>query len=222
MMCRVPGCCKPAEGYGQYCNTHKTHDRRHGHPQQEAITKVMLKPFVKVVGGRRKKNPEASAWKKMEGQWLALADRCRNDHAALLRGGAHHRPTRVACQEVVKVANAVADGGAVGVVDVVLAMFLMRDQQPHRFRADDAFVYQVVRRVRALADMNVGVWCNPVTGKNQRAYRDVPPQVVEIMGRWIVEALGPAGVYMAKLERRDDEEHKARSVDLMQALGELR
>lgn len=219
MTCRVSGCCKPAEGYGLYCNTHKTHDRRHGHPQQEAITKAMLKPFIKTVALRRKKNPEASAWAKMESQWYALVDRCRNDHAAYLRANASHRPTRVACQEVVKVANA-AEGCEV--VNVVLSMFLMRDQQPHRFRTDGAFIFQVVRRVRFLADMNVGVWCNPMTGKNQRAYRDLPPQEVEIMGRWIVEALGPAGVYLAKLERQDEVNHRRRAVELSEAMGELR
>lgn len=220
MTCRIPGCGQPAEGFGHYCNTHKSRERRHGHPRQDAITKTMLKPFFRSVTLRREANPEASAWVKMEAQWLALADQCRAAYGAYLRGtGASIRPKRIACQEITKVANAV-EGREV--VDIVLAMFLLRDQQPHRFRSDDAFVYQVVRRFRGLTDMNCGVWFDANAGREKRAYREMPPQVVEIMGRLIVEALGSAGLYLAKLERRDEAAQRQRAVELAQAMEELR
>lgn len=218
MRCNVAGCYRPASGYSRHCNTHKSRARRHGAADQEAVTKATLKPFLKQVTLRRERTAEAPAWAKMDGQWATLAGRCQGA-LKVFATRAHHRPTRIACQEVVKLARTVESRE---VVDTVLAMFLMQDQQPHRFRSDRAFIAQLVRRVRGLTDVNCGVWTNPSTGRPKRAYLDLPPSVVELMGRLLVENLGPAGVYIAKLERQDEEEQRKRSLDLAQALEELR
>ena len=52
MQCIAAGCASIAEGYGGYCNAHKTRMRRHGHPCQEGVTKTELKPYLAMVTKR--------------------------------------------------------------------------------------------------------------------------------------------------------------------------
>jgi len=51
------------------------------------------------------------------------------------------------------------------VIETVLAIYLMQDQDPRRFRSDTVFWTQLVRRVRGLTKANAGVWISPDTGK---------------------------------------------------------
>jgi hypothetical protein len=60
---------------------------------------------------------------------------------------------RTAAFELVKLSNAVE---ARAVLKTVLAMFLMQDQEPRKFRSDNAFLTQMVRRVRGLTKVNAG------------------------------------------------------------------
>jgi hypothetical protein len=74
-----------------------------------------------------------------------------------------------ACDAIVKVAESVE---AAAVVETALAMYVMLEMAPRRFLSDDAFRFQLVRRIRGLTEVNAGEWYGHKTGKTKRAYKD--------------------------------------------------
>ncbi|WP_245898218.1 hypothetical protein [Phreatobacter cathodiphilus] len=92
-----------------------------------------------------------------------------------------------------------------------MAMFMMLEMEPRRFRTDEAFSHQLVRRVRGLTETNAGRWFDHRSGKVKRAYRDLPPRTARIMASILAKALGGGGLTLAKLEKRDQEDrHRSR------------
>jgi len=125
---------------------------------------------------------------------------------------------RTAAYEVIKLAEAVKPRE---VFETALAMFMMQELEPRRFRSDAGFRFQLVRRVRALGDVNVGEYFDHETGKMKRVYRELSPRAAAVIGQWVAEAVGAAGVHLARLEVQDEERMKAERVKLHQALEEL-
>ena len=60
---------------------------------------------------------------------------------------------RKAAEEVLKVAEVATPRD---VIETVLAVFVMQELDPRRFRSDPGFRFQLVRRMRALADVSAG------------------------------------------------------------------
>lgn len=218
-MCRAPGCGARTSRYGQFCSTHRSRSRRHGHPEQEGITKAQLKPFVKLVRTRITKNETNTVWDLCEARWRALALHAQHLIAARKAGQAGSRYERIAAQEIVKLASTVE---ASAVMETTFAMFLLEDQQPRRFRSDASFRSQLVRRLRGLSEVNAGVWFSPATGKTKRAYRDLAPRAVMIMAAWVIEALGGVGRHLAKLEQDERIARQQRVNEYFEAVAQLR
>lgn len=216
--CRVPGCTAPATRWGTLCSTHKSHQRRHGDPTQEGVTKAELLPYLAVVHQRRAKNPNSPVWGNIESRWFTLVDHCRRVADAYLGGKATNRHERQACQEVVKLAEHVA---ASEVVDTALALYLMHEQAPRRFRSDDAFRCQLVRRLRGLTDVNAGTWFDHGTGKVKRVYRDLPANTSVVMGTMLAEVFGVVGLLLARKEQEDAEKRRRENEELVKGISEL-
>ena len=72
----------------------------------------------------------------MEGNWLALVEHAHAELTTYNRGAVHIRQHREAYEEVKKLANNVEPAA---VVQTVLALYLMAEQEPRRFRSDDGF-----------------------------------------------------------------------------------
>jgi hypothetical protein len=96
---------------------------------------------------------------------------------------------RIAAREVVKLAEHVEPRE---VVETVLAMFLLEQDQPRRFRSDPAFRTQLVRRTRGLSEVNAGTWYDAATGKTKRAYKELAPRANAVLGQWLAELFGGA------------------------------
>ncbi len=76
MICAVPGCTALAKRYGHYCNTHAARDRRHGHPLQQTVGAVELRPYREAVRRRVQRNAEAPVWRTLEEIWARTVDQC--------------------------------------------------------------------------------------------------------------------------------------------------
>lgn len=205
--CRAPGCGARTTRYGRYCNSHKSRLRRHGDAEQQAITKTDLKPYLDLIEQRRLKNPANPFWQALEDRWAGV---CREAEAtiACLAARAGLRSNRQSAQEVLKLQSTC---GPRAVIDTTMAMFMMLEMEPRRFRSDDAFRLQLVRRVRGLTETNAGRWLDHLTGKVKRAYRDLPPRTARTMASILATAFGGGGLTLAKLEQRDREvRHRAR------------
>lgn len=215
-LCRVAGCCSPASSrYSIYCHTHRTRFRRHGAVDQEAVTKADLKPYRRLVEARIERNRESPLWDQLDARWVALSD-----HARSLLGptGTIFRYERQAAHELLKLDSAVSSRE---VVLTTLAMFLMQELEPRRFMSDRAFRTQLVRRVRGLTDLNAGSWFDHRTNKTKRAYRDVSPRATAVLGQWLAEALGGAGLYLARLEQSEIQKKQAEINSVHEALAKL-
>ena len=216
--CQSPGCSRPVSGWAYYCNSHKSRARRHGDPQQEGVTKAQLKPYLDTVRRRIAKNADNPAWKTMEGNWLALVEHARAELTTYQQGTVHIRQRREAYQEIMKLANDVTPAE---VVHTVLALYLMAEQEPRRFRSDEGFRFQLVRRVRALTETNRGTWYDHKVRRVKRVYRDTAPKTTEYLGQCLAEVLGEAGLYLARLEQAQAEQKRANRKKLFDALSEL-
>ena len=217
-LCRAPGCGKPATRYGHFCTTHKSRWRRHGDVAQQGVTKEALKPYVAIVRARIAKNFDSPAWATCDARWLALVDHARGIHGAAQRGLPGNRNERLAASAVLKLAPHVEPRE---VVETALAMYLMQDQETRRFRSDAAFLVQLVRRVMRLSEVSADEWPDARTGRIRRAYRDFPPAAAAIIGQWLADALGLAGLHVAKLERADVEKAQQDRADFHKALTGL-
>jgi hypothetical protein len=108
------------------------------------------------------------------------------------------------------------------VFETVWGMFLLEDEDPHRFRSGAAFRVQIVRRVRGLTRTNAREWRDTATGRTKRAYSEMTPRSVETLGCWINQALGGVGVLLARLERQQREDKERRAAVMAEAARELR
>jgi hypothetical protein len=217
--CRAPGCGAEASSrYSHYCQSHKSRLRRHGAVDQEGITAADLKPYLSRLKRHIEKNRESPAWGQLDGRWLAVVDHAMSVLASFERGNAGPVYERRAAHEIVKLAEATQPRA---VIEIALAMFIMQEREPRRFRSDAAFRAQLVRRVRALGDVNAGVYYDHTTDKMRRTYRELSPRAVAVIGQWLAEALGGAGVHLARRERADEERQRNERLGLYKALEEL-
>jgi len=217
--CSAAGCSLPRSGdFSAYCNSHKTHLRRHGHAEQEAITKTTLRAYVETVRERIAANAENPGWAILEQRWAAVVRDAEARVASYRRGQPSFAHTVKAAEEVLLIAGEVSPRA---ILETVAGMLLMLDVDGRRFKTDRSFKAQVVRRVRALCASTAPAYRDPRTGKARRAYREPGPRTVAILGGWLIEALGLAGTYIARREREDLEARRKQSADLHKALQVL-
>lgn len=216
--CTAVHCAEPVAGYSVYCEAHKRTLRRHGHPQQKAITLPELQPYLDRVAARRTKNPANPTWELLRRRWEALtghAGATLDGYAKGAVGISHERQT---AQHLVALGDSVA--GDV-VIDTAIAMFSMWEQWPSRFQSDKAFLFQLSRRVRALAEVNTGSHWSAKEGRMKRTYRDVPPKTLECFGASLRVAFGLAGLRIAELDKRDAEGVQSERQQLSDALKDM-
>lgn len=205
-------------GYSTHCERHKRAQRRHGHPEQVGVTVHELQPYRDRIAVRRTKNPANPTWDILRERWAAVAGNAvtvLKVHANGNPGSAH---TTQAAHHIKLLAATVPDGV---VMETALAMFLMREALSKRFLSDRAFDFQLARRVRALSDVNAGTYFDHETGKTKRVYRDVLPGTLMALAEPLKAAFGVAGLYLAELDRRDEQKKAAKKMELMTALKEM-
>lgn len=202
-LCRAEGCQAHSKGfYSVYCNRHELNQRRHGHELQTAIGPTQLKPYLKMVDDRLRKNENTVRWDVIEDRWKIIVSHARE---IVARTGAGFGWERRAAQTIIKVSDNV---DYKEIVRIVVALYLLQRFDPRVFRDDRAFQFQLVRNVRKLTDISVGTYYNPSDGKVKRAYKTLPPKSVAIMGQWISQVLGSLALYFVKAEERDEEERQ--------------
>lgn len=216
--CAVPRCGAATAGHSTLCERHKRTQRRHGHPEQVGITVHDIKPYRKRVAARQAKNPSNPAWALLAQRWQALVDNSADTVATYLRGMAMVAYVVKAAEQVQRVATATPPEV---VVETALAMYLMREERPGRFQSDKAFSFELARRVRGLTESNAGTYWDAQTGKMKRVYKDLTPKAMEVLAGQLVAAFGGAGLFIAGLERVEQEKARADHQNLSKALGEL-
>lgn len=216
--CHASGCTGQTTGYSTLCDHHKQAQRRHGHPAQTAVSSQELRPYIALVENRRKKNPSSDAWAILATRWEAIVQRSREVLARYSSGQPAHRATVAAAHHLKTVAE---NSESWDVVRTALAIYLLQDAEPRRFRSDAAFDYQLVRRVIRLAPVNAGTYWDNQRGKVKKVYRDVPPRVTEAIAAALKEAFGAPGLMLAERERKDSLRAAEEKQKLASALRDL-
>ncbi|MGJ7498203.1 hypothetical protein ACSFA8_24480 [Variovorax sp. RT4R15] len=216
--CAASNCADHTSGFSNYCDRHKRALRRHGAIDQTGITVPELKVYRDRVAARRAKNPSNPAWELLEQRWDTVrghAEKTLRGHAA---GRAGSRYDVLAADHIRKLAAQVPPQD---IIDTSLAMFVMRETRPQRFRSDRAFDFQLARRVRALTDANAGTYYDAETGKVKRVYRDILPGTLERLAAPLKDAFGVAGIQLAGLDERDRKKKDNEKLRLVAALKDM-
>lgn len=218
-MCAANGCGRrTASKFSNYCAAHKSALRRHGDPDQKGVTKAELKPYREIVGEWIARNASSPAWGKLEARWKAVQAHAAGVVAAYEQGRPSISWDLRAAQETLRLAALVEPGE---VLVTVAAMVLMQDTDPRRFRSDQAFRAQVVRRVRGLTEANATMYTDAATGKSRTTYSDMTPRATAVLGAWLIEAMGMAGAHIARKEREAREARMNETQGLHADLEEL-
>lgn len=217
--CSVRQCSSTATGYGNLCERHKAIRRRHGHPEQSGVTVQELMPYRKRVKHRMDKNKGNFAWSILAQRWGMIIDAAKATEAEALSGKPFFSYEREANGELIKLANEVP---VEVLVETVLALFLMQEDQPHRFKSDAAFDAQLARRARALTDSNAGTYWDDKRKRIKRVYRDITPRTLAVMAQHLKAAFGVAGLYVARLEQQEQEQANSERLALIKALENLK
>ncbi len=216
--CTAGTCGEPVAGFSTLCSHHKQAQRRHGHPDQTGITTHDLKPYVKLVEARRAKNKDSNAWALLQERWSAVTRDAAEVMAQWERGVAMVSTEVKAAAQIKSLAeSATADA----VMHTALAMYLMQEAEPRRFRSDRAFDFQLVRRVRGLTPVNAGTYWDNKERRQRKVYRDLPPKVAEVVGLRLRDAFGLAGKLLADRERDDAQKAKQDTQKLAKAMEAL-
>lgn len=185
---------------------------------QTATTRAELAPYVKRVHARIEKNRESIVWEQLDDRWLALVEEYRGLLAAWQRGRPGSRYERAAAAIVVKLAEQVP---AREVVVAALGMYLLKQDQPHRFVSELAFRTQLVRRIQSLGQSHVAQRYDHASGKQRLIYRENSPKGVAIVGHRLATTIGAAGLRLAQLEDEDRTRRRQESEAVRVALAEL-
>lgn len=214
-ICTAASCKCEAVGYSNLCDRHKRVKRRHGHPDQKGITVADLKTYQKRVKARMVKNKDSNAWGILRERWSRVTSLAQGSQVP----SSIFKHQRKALEEISKLGTSIYPEA---VIEVVLAMYLMQEEEPRRFKSDRAFDFQLVRRVRGLADINAGQYWDQKQQRTKRVYRDLPPTVTVTIAEYLKTAFGVAGLYVARLEQQEADRELLQKVELQKALGDLK
>ena len=217
--CRAPACSHAAASrFSVYCAHHKARLRRHGAVDQDGISAAVLKPYQRRVRARIEKNRDNPAWTQLERRWLDVVDHAKRILGQFEAGRAGLTVELKAAHAVTRIAD---EASPRDVVVMALAMFVLLTSEPRRFKSDAGFRFQLVRRVRALGDVNAGLSYDHRSGKTQRVYKELAPKAVTVIGQWLAEAFGAGGMRVGQLELEDEQRQAIEWQDLFKALGDL-
>lgn len=216
--CNVAGCSREVgTRYSVYCTKHAEALRSHGHPEQVGIRQTDLKPHLALIKELRERHKGKSAWVKIEDQWKAALSVVEGVVAKAMAGFPMNKHKAEAAREIRKIGIHVRPQR---VVDTVLAMYLLQELEGRRFRSDDAFRFQLVRRVRGLTRANSRTWTKD-GGKPKAAYSKLKPRTTLAMAYFITDALGVAGITVAQLQKADWERERQERLAYYESLREL-
>lgn len=214
MRCRIPGCCGKSSKWGAYCNSHKIRDRRHGDPEQETITKAIINPYIKIVRKRLEKNLELQD--ALAERWAETLEQSRRYLTDFVeRGVPYVRTKREAAEELIKLSLHVDTRE---IAETAMAIYVLWDWEPGRFKSDRGFWFQLVRRCRGLAEVNAGSWYDHTSGKTKRVYRDLSPRTSKVMAEIIGDTFGAAGLTIARKETEERFKGELAKAKVRQAL----
>ncbi len=216
--CAVAVCGQATSGYSTMCEAHKRTLRRHGHAEQTGVTVHEIAPHRKRVEARRARNPGNPTWALLEARWEALTSHAETTLQGYSAGAVAITYERQTAKQLLTLRDALP---AQDVITTALAMYSIQAERPARFKSDKAFLFQLSRRVRGLAEVNAGSRWSVADSRMKKTYTEVPPKVLTCLGASLQTAFGIAGLRLAELDKRDADSAASERSQLHASLREL-
>lgn len=216
-ICGIPSCSESASGYSKFCERHKRNQRRHGDPEQSGVTSLELKSYISRVDKRILKNANNETWGLLTQRWQSLLDTASEKRLSYSNGKPTNKTEITAFNEIEKL----KDIDPVSIIKTYIAMYLLMSEHPRRFKSDNAFLFQLARRIRGLTDTNAGQYWDNVNKRTKRVYRDISPRILKLLGSYLVETFGAAGLVVARLEADEINKLQEQKANLEEALRSL-
>lgn len=192
-ICIVTNCDSPTSGRSNKCNAHRLAHRRHGHPLQTGLKATEYGPYRDAIRRIWEANEASPLWEVIRARW----GRCVGHAQAALgqrdSGVPSQRHAVRAAEEVLKMDRNVP---FISLACTSLAMYVLQSDHPRRFRDDEAFRFQLVRKVRGLDALAVYKTWNHKRRASHWVYRDMPPRAVRVMADYLAAAFGEAGLLL--------------------------
>ncbi|WP_320174096.1 hypothetical protein [Maridesulfovibrio sp.] len=142
--CSVPGCFGYRKNFSQYCQYHDDRNRSTGHPLGKTVTKGELRPYLEKAQTFTEANKNHGA---LVGARIVLGD--------LLAKAQWHEINHKSKAVWPRVSNWLVTLRNAGVkpsdiLTVIIAMFLMQEDEPRRFHNDREFRHSLITRILRL------------------------------------------------------------------------
>jgi hypothetical protein len=184
---------QPTSGRSNKCNAHRLALRRHGHPLQTGIKVTEFGPYREAIGRLWRANDASPLWEVVKARWGRCLDHAQAVLGDQARGVACNRHDVRAAEELLRLDSNVPFED---LASTALALYVYAADQPYRFKSDDAFRFQVVRKVRGLDDLAIGKTWNHKRRSMRSVYRDLPPRAVLRLHAYLGAVFGEAGMLL--------------------------
>ncbi|MBL8901725.1 MAG: hypothetical protein JNK83_00420 [Rhizobiales bacterium] len=200
--CSATGCHKQTIGHSKHCQTHRSVDRRWGHPLQAPMTKGELTRLSKHVTRLINSRPNsADLWCKLREALKQLKREARAVVAEIKPGfpvfDKEAGPNLIILQTLV-------DAEPDKVIAAMIAIGYVAGIDRHRFKNDDAYFMAAGRRLYLLSRAHFEGHINPATGKRHFVCKEPNSKNVLAVGRKMMAAFGAFGLRLALIEERDE------------------
>ena len=206
--CRVPGCRKTTTSHSTFCPTHRSVDRRWGHPLQAPMTKGELSKLSKHVTRLINYRPNRNEL------WATLREALRlvkREAAAVVveagKGGAFPSMPGAVANPLIMIYRTLTDVEPDVVIAAMIAIGYVVGIDRHRFKNDEAYFMAAGRRLYLMCRDNFEGHINPSTGKRHYVCMEPKSQHVLAVGRKMMATFGAFGLRLALMEaegeRRD-------------------
>ena len=126
-VCSMANCSRPTSQYGKLCSAHRNHQRRHGDPLQIPVTKQDLKPYLRLIQERRKRNTDSPLWGMIDSRWLSVVDNAQQSLRLARSGKAGNRHGRLAAAAIEQLSQT---SDRTEIADTAMAMFILQEFEP--------------------------------------------------------------------------------------------
>jgi hypothetical protein len=142
--CSIPGCFQYRKNFSQYCRYHDDRNRDTGHPLGKTVNKGELKPYL----------VKAQAFTEANKNHAALTS-ARVMLGDLMAKAQWHEINHKSQAVWPRVSNWLVRLRSAGVtpsdiLTVIIAMFIMQEDDPRRFKSDREFRHSLVTRILRL------------------------------------------------------------------------
>ena len=104
----------------------------------------------------------------------------------------------------------------------LIAFYLLQDNDPRLFKNETGFRTQLVRAIRSLSGGSYNNWDGAADGRKRRAMKELDPHTVKYLSGLLAELMGPAGLKVAQLERKEEAQRREDTLKFYAAMNEVK